>query len=100
MVDACHEFSIDCATFTDIIDCESGGNPGAVNNRPDYTVTTRRASGLVQHLAHLYPPRAAAVGYPADTSTIFDPVANARSGAWLMATEGTGPWVWSQHCWG
>ena len=67
-----------------IIRCESGGNPQAKNPRST-------ASGLFQHLASLWPDRAAKAGFAAQS--VFDPEANVAVAAWLLY-EGGGKSHW------
>ncbi len=75
-----------------VVDCESRGVPEAKNPRST-------ASGLFQHLASMWPPRAASAGYAG--SDVFDPVANTAVAAWLVY-EGGGwrHWNASRDCWG
>ena len=90
--DAADEFGVDPDLAVAIARCESGLRAEAKN-------PTSSASGLFQQLAVPYwPGRAAALGYPEDTSP-FDPTANARVSAWMMSTQGTSPWNPSRHCW-
>lgn len=74
-----------------VISCESLGDPDAKNPRST-------ASGLFQHLASQWPPRAEAAGYPG--VSVFDPVANVAAAAWLVY-EGGGwsHWNASRSCW-
>jgi len=74
-----------------VISCESGGDPNAQNPRSG-------AAGLFQHIPRYWDARAAAIGLPG--ASIFDPVANVSAAAWLVYTEGWGPWAPSQGCWG
>ncbi len=76
----------------DVMQCESFGNPDAKNPRST-------ASGLFQHLASMWPPRAAAAGFAG--ADVFEPVANVGTAAWLVY-EGGGwsHWYPSRHCWG
>ncbi|MDJ0663254.1 MAG: transglycosylase SLT domain-containing protein [Acidimicrobiia bacterium] len=67
-----------------IMECESKGKPDAKN-------PTSSASGLFQHLARLWPPRAAAAGF-ADAD-VFDPFANIAVAAWLLENGGPSHWV-------
>ncbi len=67
-----------------IIRCESHGDPIAKN--PHST-----ASGLFQHLASLWPERAAKAGFAG--ADVFDPIANIAVGAWLLENGGPGNWV-------
>jgi hypothetical protein len=74
-----------------VIACESKGDPDARNPHSS-------ASGLFQHLASLWTPRAEAVGYPG--ASVFDPVANVAAAAGLVY-EGGGwsHWDASRGCW-
>lgn len=74
-----------------VIACESGGDPNAQNPRSG-------AAGLFQHIPRYWADRSAAVGLPG--ASIFDPVANVSAAAWLVYTEGWGPWAPSMGCWG
>ena len=67
-----------------IMECESKGKPDAKNPRSS-------ASGLFQHLARLWPPRAEAAGF-ADAD-VFDPFANIAVAAWLLENGGPSHWV-------
>lgn len=67
-----------------IMECESRGDPNAKNPNSS-------ASGLFQHLARLWPERAAAAGW-ADAD-VFDPFANIAVAAWLLENGGTSHWV-------
>jgi hypothetical protein len=67
-----------------IIACESGGDPNAKNPHSS-------ASGLFQHLARLWPERAAQAGFRG--ADVFDPAANVAVAAWLLDNGGTGHWV-------
>ncbi len=67
-----------------IMECESKGDPKAKNPRSS-------ASGLFQHLARLWPDRAAAAGF--GDSDVFDPFANIAVAAWLLETGGESHWV-------
>lgn len=67
-----------------IIACESGGDPLAKNPHSS-------ASGLFQHLARLWPERAAQAGFAG--ADVFDPVANIAVAAWLLDNGGTSHWV-------
>ena len=67
-----------------IMECESKGKPDAKN-------PTSSASGLFQHLARLWPPRAEAAGF-ADAD-VFDPFANIAVAAWLLENGGPSHWV-------
>lgn len=75
-----------------VVECESRGVPEAKNPRST-------ASGLFQHLASMWPPRAASAGYAG--ADVFDPVANTAVAAWLVY-EGGGwrHWNASRDCWG
>lgn len=74
-----------------VIQCESNGDPWAKNPRST-------ASGLFQHLASMWPPRAAAAGHAG--ADVFEPVANVATAAWLVY-EGGGwsHWYPSRPCW-
>jgi hypothetical protein len=74
-----------------VISCESGGDPNAQNPRSG-------AAGLFQHIPRYWDARTAAIGLPG--ASIFDPVANVSAAAWLVYTEGWGPWAPSKGCWG
>ena len=91
LTEAADEFGADPALLIRISRCESGLRPEAINR-------TSHASGLGQHLPSYWPGRAAAIGLPEDTSP-FDPVANARVSAWMLANQGTAPWAESRGCW-
>jgi hypothetical protein len=67
-----------------IMECESRGDPNAKNPNSS-------ASGLFQHLARLWPDRAAAAGW-ADAD-VFDPFANIAVAAWLLENGGPSHWV-------
>ncbi len=67
-----------------VLRCESQGDAAAKNPRST-------ASGLFQHLARLWPERAARAGWPA--ADVFDPTANVAVAAWLYYTDGRGHWV-------
>jgi hypothetical protein len=67
-----------------IIECESLGDPEAKN-------PSSSASGLFQHLASLWPERAAVAGFAG--TDVFDPFANIGVAAWLLDNGGTGHWV-------
>jgi MYXO-CTERM domain-containing protein len=66
-----------------IMQCESGGNPNAYN-------AGSGASGLFQHLAKYWPPRATAAGFPG--ASVFDGEANIAASAWLLYQAGPGQW--------
>lgn len=74
-----------------VIRCESAGLPSAKNPRST-------ASGLFQHLASMWGPRASAAGF--GDSDVFDPIANVAVAAWLVY-EGGGwsHWYPSRPCW-
>lgn len=74
-----------------VIQCESKGDSDAKNPRST-------ASGLFQHLASMWPPRASAAGFTG--VDVFDPVANVGTAAWLVY-EGGGwsHWYPSRPCW-
>jgi len=67
-----------------IMECESKGKPDAKN-------PTSSASGLFQHLARLWPPRAEAAGFAG--ADVFDPFANIAVAAWLLENGGPSHWV-------
>jgi hypothetical protein len=67
-----------------IIQCESRGDPNAKNRHSS-------ASGLFQHLARLWPERAARAGFAG--TDVFDPYANIAVAAWLLEHGGTSNWV-------
>lgn len=67
-----------------IMECESHGDPDAKNPRSS-------ASGLFQHLARLWPDRAAKAGF--EGADVFDPFANIAVAAWLLEHGGTSHWV-------
>jgi soluble lytic murein transglycosylase-like protein len=74
-----------------VMSCESKGDPDAKN--PGST-----ASGLFQHLASQWGPRAEAIGYP--DAGVFDPVANVAAAAWLVYDGGGwSHWNASRGCW-
>lgn len=65
--------------------CESTFNPGSVN-------PSSGASGLFQHLRHLWAKRSASAGFAG--ADIFDPEANTAVAAWLLYEGGGwGHWV-------
>ena len=74
-----------------VIECESGGDPGAANPYSS-------ARGLFQHLGSAWDDRAIDAGLPG--ADIFDPVDNIAVAAWLVY-EGGGwsHWAASGHCW-
>lgn len=74
-----------------IIECESHADPLAKNPNSS-------ASGLFQHLASQWAPRAEAIGAP--HADVFDPIANVAAAAWLVY-EGGGWFHWnaSRGCW-
>ncbi len=75
----------------DVLACESRGDRWAKN-------PTSTASGLFQHLASLWAPRAEAAGYAG--ADVFDPVANTAVAAWLVYDGGGWRhWNASRHCW-
>lgn len=75
-----------------VMACESRGDRWAKN-------PTSTASGLFQHLASLWPPRAEAAGW--DDTEVFDPVANVAVAAWLVHDGGGWRhWNSSRGCWG
>ena len=67
-----------------IMECESRGDPNAKNPNSS-------ASGLFQHLARLWPPRAEAAGF--GEADVFDPFANIAVAAWLLENGGPSHWV-------
>lgn len=74
-----------------VMSCESNGDPDAKNPRST-------ASGLFQHLASQWGPRAEAIGYP--DAGVFDPVANVAAAAWLVYHGGGwSHWNASKGCW-
>jgi hypothetical protein len=74
-----------------VMACESKGDPAAKNPRSS-------ASGLFQHLASQWGPRAEAIGYP--EASVFDPVANVAAAAWLVYDGGGwSHWNASRGCW-
>jgi hypothetical protein len=74
-----------------VIGCESHGDPGAAN-------PSSSARGLFQHLASLWPERAAQAGHPG--ADILDPRANIAVAAWLVYHGGGwSHWNASGHCW-
>ncbi|MGA7270041.1 MAG: transglycosylase SLT domain-containing protein [Acidimicrobiia bacterium] len=74
-----------------VIRCESGGDPVAANPRSS-------ARGLFQHLARLWPKRAAQAGRPG--ADIFDPEDNVAVAAWLVYHGGGwSHWNPSRSCW-
>ena len=92
LADAAVEYGVDLDLLREIVRCESGGNPLALNR-------SSGASGLGQHLRSYYSARAEAVGYPDELIDPFRPRQNSRVTAWLLATQGTRPWNASKHCW-
>lgn len=74
-----------------VIRCESGGDPDAANPGSS-------ARGLFQHLARLWPKRAAQAGRPG--ADIFDPEDNVAVAAWLVYHGGGwSHWNPSRSCW-
>ena len=74
-----------------VIGCESHGDPEAAN-------PSSSARGLFQHLASLWPERAARAGHPG--ADILDPEANIAVAAWLVYHGGGwSHWNASGHCW-
>lgn len=72
-----------------IIQCESEGNPNAVN--PKVIPGQGQARGLFQHMDAFWPSRSAQAGYPG--KSVFDPEANIATAAWLfMQTETWSHW--------
>ncbi|MCP3993566.1 MAG: lytic transglycosylase domain-containing protein [bacterium] len=67
-----------------IMECESRGDPNAKNPNSS-------ASGLFQHLARLWSPRAEAAGF--GDADVFDPFANIAVAAWLLENGGPSHWV-------
>lgn len=74
-----------------VIGCESGGDPNAQN-------PFSGAAGLFQHIPRYWETRSGAIGLAG--ASIFDPVANVSAAAWLVYTDGWGPWAASAQCWG
>lgn len=75
-----------------VMSCESGGAEWADNPRST-------ASGLFQHLASLWPPRAEKAGWAG--ASIWDPAANVAVAAWLsQGGSDWSHWAASRHCWG
>ncbi len=98
IVDAAAEYNASQIVLEEIVRCESGGNPLAVNSLPDGTDSSR-ATGLVQWLGSTWESRAPLIGYSGARTERFDPVANARVAAFTIATAGTGDWSpYSGHC--
>ena len=91
IVDAAVEYAVSQYVLEEIVRCESGGNPLAVNSLPDGT-DSARASGPVQWLASTWASRAPLVGYSGARLERFDPVASLRVAAFTVATSGTGDW--------
>ena len=74
-----------------VIGCESHGDPAAAN-------PSSSARGLFQHLASLWPERAASAGRPG--ADILDPEDNIAVAAWLVYRGGGwSHWNASGHCW-
>jgi soluble lytic murein transglycosylase-like protein len=67
-----------------ILECESSGNPDAVN-------PTSQASGLMQHLPKYWDDRAARAGMPPEAD-IFNPEHNIWTSAWLALEAPEGGW--------
>ena len=88
--EAAAEFGVDPDLMVRIAECESGLHTMADNPRSD-------AMGLFQHLHRYWPGRAEAVGQGG--ASVFDPVANSRAAAWMIASGGTSPWNPSRGCW-
>lgn len=85
-----HDEEVDLALK--IMACESRGDRKAKN-------PTSTASGLFQHLASMWPPRAEAAGWKG--ADVFDPVANVAVAAWLVHDGGGWRhWNSSRGCWG
>lgn len=82
-----HGASVTEATvLTAVSKLESGWNPEAYHSGSG-------ASGLFQHLAKYWPPRAAGVGMAG--ASIFDPVAQVKATLSLFRSNGLQPWaVW------
>lgn len=88
---AADEFGADPDLIVRIARCESGLRPWAYNQSG--------AAGLMQHMSQFWPGRAAALGIP--DASVFDPVANARVGAWMLAADpSASAWAESKKCWG
>jgi len=74
-----------------IIDCESSGNPRAVN-------PSSGAAGLFQQMPRYWASRAASAGFPG--ASVLDPEANIAASAWLVYHGGGwNHWAASASCW-
>lgn len=76
-----HSWNVDYALS--ILQCESGGNPGAVSPTNDH--------GLFQHNARYGPARFA--DYGMDWSDRYDPATNIEAAYRLWRSEGWRPWT-------
>jgi len=75
-----------------VIDCESNGEPDAVN-------PSSGAAGLFQQMPQYWAARARAAGMPG--ASIFNPVANVAASAWLVYHGGGwGHWNGAANCGG
>lgn len=63
-----------------VMECESQGNPNAVN-------PISRASGLFQHMPGFWSDRSRRAGVPG--ASIFDPTANVKVAGWLYSQSNT-----------
>ncbi|MBM3694901.1 MAG: calcium-binding protein [Actinobacteria bacterium] len=77
-----------------IVACESLGDPFQMtpSSSPGYPTAT--VDGLFQHKSIHWASRAAAAGYPG--ASVFDPLANSRVAAWMVARDieaGRDPWT-------
>lgn len=75
-----------------IVSCESLGDPFQMTPSPPPVGTT--VDGLFQHKSIYWAGRASGAGYPG--ASIFDPLANARVAAWMVAEDieaGRDPWI-------
>ena len=88
--DAAERWDVDPELMLEIVRCESGFDPTAVNR-------TSGALGLGQHLPQYWPARAEALGL--DPAQWADPRVNAEVTAWMLSTQGTAPWYPSRGCW-
>lgn len=86
-----HFYPTDVPRALEVIDCESRGNPYAVNH-------SSRASGLFQHLPKYWAQRSASAGVAG--ASIFDPHANTAVAAWLVYhAGGWDHWSPTASCW-
>tara|TARA_R110000824_G_scaffold24063_5_gene85131 strand:+ start:8107 stop:8487 length:381 start_codon:yes stop_codon:yes gene_type:complete len=69
--------------FMRVLNCESRGDPNAVNKSSD-------ASGLMQHMPQWWDWRAEEAGFAG--ASVFNPVANIFASAWLLALPNIGGW--------